>query len=310
MKRWLTGIVILIIVATACTYIFIPNSITLQSNITINVTRQALYRTLLDKEHGYKWWPTNEDTSRQWLLNGYTYDVKDNNISLLPVVVSKDKLQLSTSLYLIAVQPEIVQLQWLGELTTSYNPLKRYAVFRSARKIQAGMNTILQQLNSFLSQPVNIYGYEIHHLLITDSTFISTIDTLKEYPSTAFIYSRIDELKKYAAAHSLQASGYPMLNVDNENNAQYVVRTAIPLPQALPSKGNILEKRMPVNVNILMIEVKGGNGAVANGYRQLLYYIDDRHKTLPGIPFFSLVTDRLQEPDSNKWVTRIYCPVR
>lgn len=310
MKRWLTVLFVLIIVAITCIYIFIPNVIALQSNITINVTRQALYRTLLDKQNAYKWWSGNEDTTRQQVLYGYTYDVRDNNISLLPVVISRGGQQLSTSLYLISEQPEIVQMQWLGEMPTSYNPFKRYAAYSAAKKIKKGMNEILQKLNGFLSKPQNIYGHEIHHLLITDSTFISTIDTLREYPSTSFIYDRINQLKSYAATHSLQASGYPILNINDEDSTHYVVRVAIPLPKSLPSHGNILEKRMPVNVNILMIEVKGGNGAVAAAYRQMLYYVDDRHKTIPGIPFFSLITDRVQEPDSNKWVTRIYCPVR
>jgi hypothetical protein len=310
MKRWLTMLFVLIVIALMCTYVFIPNVITLQSNITINVTRQALYRTLLDKKHAYKWWPDNGNATLQQMLYGYTYDVRDNNISLLPVVISKGGQQLSTSLYLISEQPEIVRLQWLGEMPTSYNPFKRYAAYSAAKKIRKGMKEMLQKLNSFLSKPENIYGHEIHHLLITDSTFISTIDTLREYPSTSFIYDRINQLKSYAAAYSLQASGYPILNINDEDSTRYVVRVAIPLPKSLPSHNNILEKRMPVNVNILMIEVKGGNAVVSEAFRQLLYYIDDRHKTMPGIPFFSLVTDRVQEPDSNKWVTRIYCPVR
>ena len=172
------------------------------------------------------------------------------------------------------------------------------------------MATILQKMESFLSKPENIYDHKVHHLLIVDSTFISTIDTISSYPSTAFIYNRVNKLKNYANAHSVIVSGYPILNVSELDSIYYIVRVAVPLPKSLPSSGDIYEKRMPVNVNILMMELKGGTNTVSAAFEQMLKYVSDHHQTIPGIPFYSLVTDRTREPDTSKWVTRIYCPVR
>jgi hypothetical protein len=38
-------------------------------------------------------------------------------------------------------------------------------------------------------------------------------------------------------------------------------------------------------------------------------YISDYGRTIVAIPFASLITDRRLEPDSAKWVTRIYWPL-
>jgi hypothetical protein len=38
-------------------------------------------------------------------------------------------------------------------------------------------------------------------------------------------------------------------------------------------------------------------------------YISDHERVPPAIPFLSLVTNRMLEPDSSKWITLIYYPV-
>ena len=312
-KKWLFLILISLLIILGYPYFLIPNTVTLKSNVTIKITRQGLYRMLLDEGSLSKWWPgsINKDPAKNiFSLNGYSYKIGDNNISLLPVTITNNTSQLNTSLYLIPLQNGIVQLQWLGEFSTSCNPLKRFIAFREAKKINRDMATILQKMESFLSKPENIYDHKVHHLLIVDSTFISTIDTISSYPSTAFIYNRVNKLKNYANAHSVIVSGYPILNVSELDSIYYIVRVAVPLPKSLPSSGDIYEKRMPVNVNILMMELKGGTNTVSAAFEQMLKYVSDHHQTIPGISFYSLVTDRTREPDTSKWVTRIYCPVR
>ena len=312
-KKWLLFIIISLSVIIGYLYAFIPDSVTLKSNINIKATRQGVYRMLLNEESLNKWWPGNVNKASAkniFLLGGYSYKIGNNNISLLPVTITGNRSQLNTSLYLIPLQRNVVLLQWIGESSTSYNPFKRFLAFREAKKINRDMDTILQKMGSFLSQPKNIYEHEVHHLLIVDSTFISTIDTISSYPSTAFIYNRVNKLRSYANAHSVMISGYPMLNVDALDSIHYIVRVAVPLPKSLPSSGDIYEKRMPVNVSILMMEIKGGANTVSNAFEQMLKYVSDHHQTIPGIPFYSLVTDRSREPDTSKWVTRIYCPVR
>jgi hypothetical protein len=61
--------------------------------------------------------------------------------------------------------------------------------------------------------------------------------------------------------------------------------------------------------NILITEVKGGPASIKKAFNEMETYITDYRRTAPAIPFQSLITDRSKEPDTSKWVTKIYYPV-
>ena len=100
-----------------------------------------------------------------------------------------------------------------------------------------------------------------------------------------------------------------MLNIETTDSINHHVRVALPLNKALVTSGEILEKRMPGLGNILVTEVTGGNAANKNALIQLNLYARDYQRVPPAIPFYSLITDRTKEPDSSKWVTKVYFPV-
>ncbi len=60
---------------------------------------------------------------------------------------------------------------------------------------------------------------------------------------------------------------------------------------------------------ILSTEIKGGEYAVETGFKELSNYISDNQLTSPAIPFQSLVTNRVMEPDTSKWITKLYYPI-
>jgi hypothetical protein len=83
---------------------------------------------------------------------------------------------------------------------------------------------------------------------------------------------------------------------------------AIPVGSRMMSEGDFLFSRL-VPGKFLFTEVKGGPAAVDRALSGIKDYIRDYQRTVMAVPFQSLVTDRMQEPDSTRWVTRIYYPV-
>ena len=70
------------------------------------------------------------------------------------------------------------------------------------------------------------------------------------------------------------------------------------------------ERQTAAMANALGIEAHILNESeIQKAYDQIQHYISDHNRVAPAISFESLVTDRRQEPDSSKWVTRIYYPV-
>ena len=56
-------------------------------------------------------------------------------------------------------------------------------------------------------------------------------------------------------------------------------------------------------------EVTGGQKEIEEAQKQMELYITDYQRSIIAIPFQMLITDRTREPDSSKWITRIYFPV-
>jgi hypothetical protein len=164
-------------------------------------------------------------------------------------------------------------------------------------------------MQAFYSKTENIYGINIRQESVVDSILIFTHARSTEYPSVSFIYVLVDELKNYIKSQSANETGFPMLNVGSRDSTGYLVRVAIPVDKRLPSVGNISYKWMLGGGKILTTEIKGGVEATNRASIQMNNYITDYHLSAPAIPFLSLVTDRRKEPDSSKWVSKIYYPI-
>jgi len=76
----------------------------------------------------------------------------------------------------------------------------------------------------------------------------------------------------------------------------------------LAGNGKIFFSRF-VPWKVLTAEVRGGIWTVKEAMHQMDIYIADYQKTAMAIPFQSLVTNRMEEPDTLKWITGIYTPV-
>ena len=308
MKRWWFVFCVMITAALAFVYAFIPNVITIEGKQDIQVTQQGFYRLLINKDSIKKWWPGTH-AKGDLVYNNNSYQFVNNNISLFAVPITTGNATYNTSLYIVSLASDSVRLAWLGETTSSYNPVKRFTLWFKAKKINDDINFLLKKMNQFYSNDENIYGIKVQKALVMDSILIATSAYSKEYPSVDFIYSQVDKLKNYALANGAKQTGYPVLNIEKTDSTDYYVRVAIPLNRPLPDAPGINNKRMLGLGNILVAEVTGGIAKTNQAFEQIALYAGDHQRVAPAIPFYSLITDRRAEKDSLKWVTRIYFPV-
>jgi hypothetical protein len=294
MKRISLILAIVLLLVLAFTYLFIPNKITVSQRLNIPANREAIFRKLGDTTEWTKWWPGEykaNNVNSSFMINGLRYKLDDKKLTCLSVNANETTISLN------------------GVIPTSYNPIRRIQLFFTANKIKKDANTLIQSIKSQYSTTTSLYGYDIQKKLVVDSILLSTSKEIKEYPSINIIYSLIDELKTYIKQQSANETGNPMLNIFTKDSVTYLVKVAIPVDKKLPSSGNISYRWMLGGGNILITDVKGGEGEIQKAYVQIQNYISDYKRVAPAIPFESLVTDRRQEPDSSKWITRIYYPV-
>jgi hypothetical protein len=312
MKKWITGILILLIAILAWIYLFIPNSVSVRHTETFEANDKASFRTLLDINAWNTWWPGEkklQDGKRYFYYHGYIYTIIDQKINALVIAIANDHMQATTTLNFFSDKNGEVVLFWEGVVPSTLMPVSRVQNYFNAKSIQHDMEIILQKIRDYLSKDEHIYQVPIREEKVKDSLLISTYDTSKGYPSTAFIYNMIDQLITYAGSHKTSVTGLPMLNISTQDSVNFLTRVALPVDQKLPSSGRISYKWMLGGGNILVSEIKGGPYSINNAISQMELYIEEHRRTAPAIPFQSLVTDRSKEADTSKWVTRIYYPV-
>lgn len=305
----------LLLVLVGFIYVFIPGEIQVHSQAYIKFPRTGLERVLFNDDSWKKWFPSTSEkekrdtTFQDFSFNNYQYKIQGKRTSSVLFDIHRGNAVITSSLNLFYENKNTAILEWNARLPASNNPVKKLKAYFEAKKLGKELKRILNKIEFFFTKTENIYGCLIEEKLVEDSVLMFT-DTISEgYPSTEFIYNLIDNLKKSILANSVRETGFPMLNATTTDSTRYVVKVAIPVNKEMPSSGNISYKKMMKTGNILVTEVKGGPYIINKAFMQMENYVTDHERIPPAIPFLSLVTNRMQEPDSSKWVTRIYYPV-
>ncbi|HEX7902480.1 MAG TPA: GyrI-like domain-containing protein [Chitinophagaceae bacterium] len=310
MKKVLVLLILLLVAVIAAIYILIPNRIRISQSMRMEVNKDALYRKLSTAAAWSEWWPgkkTGPDSV--YIMNEIKFKPGPALIVSLPVYISSDGLKALSEFTFIQPTIDSTQLQTETVVPTSYNPFKRAAIYFKSKKLESSLSAMLQSIKTTYVSTAQLYGYTIQKEKVVDSTLIFIVTEVKGYPSVTIIYNQVDKLKEYIRKNNAVETGFPMLNIYTADSILYHLKVAIPVDKKLPSAGNISYKWMLGGGNILITEVKGGPYEINKAYEQILNYISDHRRVAPAIPFESLVTDRRMEPDSSKWITRIYYPV-
>lgn len=312
MKKILLSLLLIIILALAAVYLLIPNSIGFSKSITVQVNKEGLYRKLSIPDTWSEWWPGKIQQSKDgniYTMGGFTFTAAPPKVISLPFSVEGKNIHCSSELTLVALDKDSTTLHIDIALVTPSNPFKRVASYFDSKNLEVSITTLLMAIKANYTTISKLYNYNIQKKIVVDSTLIFTSAETKGIPGTDLIYSLVDKLRDYIKHYSANETGFPMLNIYTRDSINYLVKVAIPVDRKLPDSKDIQYRWMLGGGNILITEVKGGPSAIHKAYEQILNYIADYRRVAPAIPFESLVTDRRYEPDSSKWITRIYYPV-
>lgn len=297
-------------------YIFIPAKLDINKIDYVGCNVNGAYRVLSHKSTWSRWWPKDEPNSGLQMdssasifsYNGFKYQLSQKYYNAIEVKLTTKHSTIESQISLLKMNLDSVVLIWNCELPTSSNPITRVLKYNEAENIRNNMKDILANLRSYLQDQKNIYGINLHVEMSKDSTMVLTKSFTKKYPNTSDIYQLIGNLKKYIAAEEAKENNFPMLNIKKLPDSTFETMVAIPVNRELPGNKTISFSRF-VPWKVLTAEVKGGDATVDESLLQMKIYISDYQKTAMAIPFESLVTDRSKDPDTSKWITRIYTAV-
>lgn len=304
---------LVVVIAIVAFYLFVPSKVSIDERTTLPVNAKAFSRAFFDEKTWLAWWPGEKPATVNYPIRfayeGKTFTVIEKRFTSYVISVAGGRDTLQTELVLVPLENGTLQAAWLAAAATGSNPLARVKHFSEIKEMAAAMRSLLQRLRSFYGDEDRLYGLHITEGLVKDSLLVSTFANTKNAPATQDVYALVDKLQAFVKKNGAAQTAPPMLNVFRNADSGYTTRVALPVNKRLANEGDIQFKWMLGNGNILFTEIKGGPAQIQNGFAQMQNYVEDHMRTAPAIEFQSLVTDRRAEPDTGKWITKLYWPV-
>ncbi|MGI8635411.1 MAG: hypothetical protein ACR2KZ_08410 [Segetibacter sp.] len=297
-----------------CIYVFLPQHLSISKATLINCTPDAANRYLSNTNNWPHWWMHNTASGNtsvnknSFIYKNDTFRIKKISQSSIELTSSNGSVVTNSILHVLPVSFDTVSIRWEGFIELGLNPVKRVRQYLQSTLVKNDMGAILDRLNDFLSKKENVYGLTIEKSSTIDTSLVATKTILSVYPSTAQRYAGINLIQDYIKKGGAQQTGFPMVNVTKSKSDSFQLMVAIPTNKEFKPSGKMLYRKM-VQGNFLVTEVKGGDYTINAAIATCELYIRDYKKVSMAIPFQSLVTDRSQEPDTAKWVTKIYYPI-
>lgn len=309
MKKWIGILFVVIIILGVAIYTLIPSQLKVGGYVRIDKPSGLITRLFVMPEKAKNWWPGEKINDTEFIYQQVHYRFTQWNPINIAFEATIGDMVTSATINTITTQMDTTNLQidYLP-FSTSLNPIKRFEIYQNASLLKKQLDSIASAMKRYSEKEENIYGISIVRSRVKDSSLISTKKLYKLKPSNQDIHNLVQVLKNYAAQNGGVEHDYPMLNIRETLDHQFEAMVAIPLMRDIPSKGNIIIKKMILG-NILEAKVVGGPSHIANGEIAIKNYADDFNKKSPAIPFQSLVTDRSVESDSTKWITYLKYPV-
>lgn len=308
MRKWLLALALIIIAAFLSIYIFIPANLNIVDIKRIQCTTAGAYRNMATVDKWATWWPGKEPQNKQLHYGDDVYQITKTLLNTIEVHIQHQDVSVKSIIRLLPLANDSTIIEWKCNFTSGANPFKRIQRYRQAIDIKNNMAAVLAHFQAFAKKTENIYGISIHESTTKDTLLVATKTVLPAYPSVTDIYTLVDALKKYSSAHHAEPTGSPLLNITPLHPTGFQVMVALPIDKPVPDNGPFFKRQIP-RVKFLVTQVKGGSGTVQHALTQFQLYLQDYHRVVMAIPFQQLITNRVAEPDTSKWITTIYVPV-
>ncbi|HVZ26882.1 MAG TPA: hypothetical protein VG842_12540 [Sediminibacterium sp.] len=309
MKKVLYAFITLFLLAMIAAWVLIPAKLTISSAVAIPATDIGTERFLVNENAWHRWWPGHPAASDSlFAMNQDRYRLTEKFYKSASILIHHGADTLPSKIFIIPFQIDTAVVEWKCTMPSGINPFTRFSAYLTARTIKRNMDSVLAGLKSFLSSPENVYGINIEKVSTKDTLYLSFKKLLDKQPSTPQIYQLIRQIQAYATAKGARQTGYPIYNVTRITDQRLQLMAAVPIDKALPDKDGYAMKHM-VRGSFMSTEVTGGEYTVAAASRSLSQFFSDYRKTSMAMNYTMLITDRLLQPDSTRWITRLYEPV-
>lgn len=310
MKYLKIAFVLLVIAAISFFYLYIPSTIKVSSFKLSASHELSVLRLINDQGNLAKSMHAYYDSNTHKIkVNDIQFTISGALSNLVQIDVASKNINTKSFISVNSINKDSSAINWFFDIATSLNPIKRFKDYQEAIDIKKATEQLLVSINDFVEHPVNIYGFDIKEVTLSDTVLVTTKFISKQLPTNMQIYTAVEGLNKYLTGFNKKALNNPMVTVLENPTKDYTIMVGISIDGEIAQTDTYRIKRMPVNGKMFVADVKGGFSSIQNGYGALKTFLLDSKRPSPAVPFELLVNDRLQVSDSSQWLTRIYYPV-
>ncbi|MES2647690.1 MAG: hypothetical protein V4717_12485 [Bacteroidota bacterium] len=309
MKRLLIVLLLLAFISLAAIYIFIPETLHVSKSVYLPTTAKSAVQYLSTSAYWNSWINTADDSSGE-ARNNFTYQYIPDSVlySEVKVKIKRPGSIYSSRINVLPAGKDSVVLSWSAELNVGNSPIERLNQYRAAVHLKKEMTEVLERYNNWIGKSQNVYGIPVVRGFIQDSVLVTIRTTFNDYPTDKQVYELLQKLNDHFVKYGAEQTGYPMLNVTKRPDGIFQVQVAIPINKDVAETPNIVMKHMVLGY-ALTSEIRGGYFTIENGLKAMEQYRVDYDMRSPAIAFQSIITNRMIETDTTKWITKLYFPI-
>jgi hypothetical protein len=317
MKRLFLIVFIALVVITLSTYIFIPGTIKVTSSSVMPTSENGTERFITNKTSWNSWWNYSLKDSltkvstknlETYSQNGDSFEITELQYKAAKINIKHNSHTIDSKLVIIPLSIDSTGVQWSYAIKSSLNPYERMMQYLDASKVKNNMDLVLQHLNDYLQRDENIYGIHITRESTKDTTLVLTKVILANRPTTKDIYNTIGQLQQFAKTNNATATGNPIYNISIKENKQFQLMCALPISHPIIPNAQFSNISM-VKGSFMVTEVIGGDSTLSDAAKKMQLYFDDYRRVTMAVNFTMLVSDRMYQTDTSKWISRLYYPV-
>lgn len=328
-KRILLFIIIVIVLALIIA-IFLPSKYSVERSVVINAKEGKIMSQIVDLKKWDYWSPWKpQDTAAIYKYNdtigvGASMEWKgeivgEGKLRLTEIIPMKSIKyvinfiepfeSISEGTYSFEPDENGVKVTWKDEGALSW-PIARWmgVIMNFDKQMGPDFEKGLLLLKDRVEK-MHDYSYDIMEKTVEAKTIAGIREKIKAGDISKVLGKNYGLLMAYVTKSGAKCVGQPMAITMAWDSLTWDFVAALPIDKEIPSQGNIKVEKSYTG-KVIYIVYKGAYDKTYNAYMDLDAYVEENGLTEAAGPWEVYVTDPTTEPDTSKWITEIYFPVK
>jgi len=288
----------IVVLSLVAIFLLVPKLLIIKGTQLVNQSAPSVIRGMMQTN---KWW--------EWMPKETTLNVTGTMVATIQTELILDEVKVPVEFSIIDDTSKYAIIEFETSMENSnWSPVARVQNYLFAKKIQGQLDLILAAAGNYYNTVKGVYGFEIKETNVQDSSLITLDQVLMDTPTLVQVYNMIAQLEQHIIAQNGKIKNDPMVNITRINKDEVYTQVAIPIEKDIQVRSPFTLKKMVLG-KLLSVSVIGDAATVNNALIAAKQYLGDKQRTSPAIPYVIYNTNRIKEPDAQKWRSTINYPV-